>query len=513
MTPAVKALVEALTTLSKGGSQVIDADPCDWCGNRRDRDLSPHASYCPVTVAQHALSQWSQRPPLSHDANLVNWFADGTGLGKVVAGAVLDDLGASLLGAPTATTVPATADDSTEPATPVTPEAPRAEPLYPCARPGCKVMRTRAQGGATFTVCDEHWPSVAPVTPEAPAVGASAMRPGQRCTRYEHPSSTPHLWDPEIAATWHKRAAVGSRCPFVVPAASQPSTATPGAPPPLEPALLFAHRMTFCLKAWPACANDRKHQDDVHALAHIVELRDAQRATWAPPMKLSDDEFWAVRLLEDMAERWVSTPTWHEPPFHGGKINVTTADLHAASIVCKLIARLRATEAPTQATGPAPVVPTVPARPKSDGHERLLFENISQAELVIGTAKAMGLDLNPFAKELAAAIDELAKRVCLGCGKYLELRNARIADGCPCNSKRGVNHGRVPRETCTCVECDPEQTGSTRYPAVPTVPVCATWCGVSPACYGQFSHSSGERRWCSQACADAGRPLNPGPGR
>ena len=31
------------------------------------------------------------------------------------------------------------------------------EQLYPCNYPGCKVMRTKAEGGTTFTVCDEHW--------------------------------------------------------------------------------------------------------------------------------------------------------------------------------------------------------------------------------------------------------------------------------------------------------------------------------------------------------------------
>ncbi len=31
------------------------------------------------------------------------------------------------------------------------------EPLYPCAHPGCTTMRTKAEGGTTFTVCDEHW--------------------------------------------------------------------------------------------------------------------------------------------------------------------------------------------------------------------------------------------------------------------------------------------------------------------------------------------------------------------
>ncbi len=53
---------------------------------------------------------------------------------------------------------------------------------------------------------------------------------------------------------------------------------------------------------------------------------------------------------------------------------------------------------------------------------------------------------------------------CNDCGKALDPANYRIADGCPCNSKRGVNHGIVPRETCTCIICDPAQTGSARYP-------------------------------------------------
>ncbi len=53
---------------------------------------------------------------------------------------------------------------------------------------------------------------------------------------------------------------------------------------------------------------------------------------------------------------------------------------------------------------------------------------------------------------------------CRGCGKTLHAENVRAADGCPCNSARGINHGLVPKDTCTCVVCDPEQTGSTRYP-------------------------------------------------
>jgi hypothetical protein len=56
--------------------------------------------------------------------------------------------------------------------------------------------------------------------------------------------------------------------------------------------------------------------------------------------------------------------------------------------------------------------------------------------------------------------------LCRACGKMILPENRRIADGCPCNSPRGVNHGLVPKNTCTCLECDPAQTGSTRYPSL-----------------------------------------------
>lgn len=52
--------------------------------------------------------------------------------------------------------------------------------------------------------------------------------------------------------------------------------------------------------------------------------------------------------------------------------------------------------------------------------------------------------------------------ICRGCGFMLLPENRRIADGCPCNSPRGVNHGLVAKNTCTCMICDPDQTGSTR---------------------------------------------------
>jgi transcription elongation factor Elf1 len=57
--------------------------------------------------------------------------------------------------------------------------------------------------------------------------------------------------------------------------------------------------------------------------------------------------------------------------------------------------------------------------------------------------------------------------LCRGCGEMLLPENRRIADGCVCNSPRGINHGLVAKNTCTCPICDPEQTGSTRYSHLP----------------------------------------------
>ncbi len=51
---------------------------------------------------------------------------------------------------------------------------------------------------------------------------------------------------------------------------------------------------------------------------------------------------------------------------------------------------------------------------------------------------------------------------CRFCKNELDIRNLNMADGCPCNSPRGINHGLVDKNVCTCIICDPEQTGSTR---------------------------------------------------
>lgn len=61
-----------------------------------------------------------------------------------------------------------------------------------------------------------------------------------------------------------------------------------------------------------------------------------------------------------------------------------------------------------------------------------------------------------------------ALHACRGCGKALILpANQVIADGCPCNSPRGINHGFVPKDVCTCSECDPDKTGSSRMRVQP----------------------------------------------
>lgn len=51
--------------------------------------------------------------------------------------------------------------------TPATPVA-GTEALYPCITPGCEVMRTKAEGGTTFTICETCWPIHGP--------GATARR-------------------------------------------------------------------------------------------------------------------------------------------------------------------------------------------------------------------------------------------------------------------------------------------------------------------------------------------------
>ncbi len=51
---------------------------------------------------------------------------------------------------------------------------------------------------------------------------------------------------------------------------------------------------------------------------------------------------------------------------------------------------------------------------------------------------------------------------CRHCGQNLLPENAQMADGCPCNSGRGINHGLVDVLTCTCNVCDPAGTGGSR---------------------------------------------------
>lgn len=73
------------------------------------------------------------------------------------------------------------------------------------------------------------------------------------------------------------------------------------------------------------------------------------------------------------------------------------------------------------------------------------------------TAGAAGFD------RFAPSGEAETEQRCIGCSALLLTANFDgIADGCPCNSSRGINHGLVPKHTCTCEECDPAQTGSVR---------------------------------------------------
>jgi hypothetical protein len=75
---------------------------------------------------------------------------------------------------------------------------------------------------------------------------------------------------------------------------------------------------------------------------------------------------------------------------------------------------------------------------------------------------------DPFKEPLNLTKIELSpcRWQCRACGLLLLLKNQAIADGCPCNSVRGINHGLVPKDVCTCVLCDPAQTGSSRMSPV-----------------------------------------------
>lgn len=58
--------------------------------------------------------------------------------------------------------------------------------------------------------------------------------------------------------------------------------------------------------------------------------------------------------------------------------------------------------------------------------------------------------------------DQISVPVCRGCGTPLSGINVGVADMCPCNNPRGINHGIVPHDVCTCPVCDPGESGSSR---------------------------------------------------
>lgn len=125
---------------------------------------------------------------------------------------------------------------------------------------------------------------------------------------------------------------------------------------------------------------------------------------------------------------------------------------------------------------PLPPLPKWPTEPKPEvpstkawlRFEDAIIENLTER---ISDWERDGRKpaLTYFTSGLERAVATLLERehICRSCSAQLSPENYRVADGCPCNSQRGINHGLVPENTCTCKVCDPAQTGSTRYP-VPT---------------------------------------------
>lgn len=56
----------------------------------------------------------------------------------------------------------------------------------------------------------------------------------------------------------------------------------------------------------------------------------------------SSDLLAALENLEGLAERWESTPVWHEPLFRDGRININTGDLHDIAVLFRWAQRAHA---------------------------------------------------------------------------------------------------------------------------------------------------------------------------
>ncbi len=65
------------------------------------------------------------------------------------------------------------------------------------------------------------------------------------------------------------------------------------------------------------------------------------------------------------------------------------------------------------------------------------------------------LGLKPGQPKKGRRIDvaHLPPRLCRGCKSPILPRNHWMADGCPCATARGVNHGLVSASICTCAVC------------------------------------------------------------
>ena len=64
----------------------------------------------------------------------------------------------------------------------------------------------------------------------------------------------------------------------------------------------------------------------------------------APDKGVGCDALLAVlENLEWLAERWESTPVWHEPLFRDGRININTGDLHDITVLLRWAQETRKT--------------------------------------------------------------------------------------------------------------------------------------------------------------------------
>jgi hypothetical protein len=74
------------------------------------------------------------------------------------------------------------------------------------------------------------------------------------------------------------------------------------------------------------------------------EIKQAAPAETPDSGRCAVDALLAVlENLEGLAERWESTPVWHEPLFREGRININTGDLHDIAVLLRWAKETRKT--------------------------------------------------------------------------------------------------------------------------------------------------------------------------